>query len=200
MKNFSLIFLICFSLALEGADAGAAAAQTYSNSANHNINTVRDNLLSLNSELNGMALGPNSRTSGLLSNLEWSLCGANVDLDQSGNITNNGLIIDTAGNYTNCNGGAAASYEAWANNVTCWQKYIQGLTNNADWKDAYDICAVDTGVINDTADNCVLSGNFYSNSVNLANLSNAVFNQITNVIGCSAVAAVPAVAATAVQL
>lgn len=208
MKNFSLIFLMCFSIGLEAGNAvgaNAAAAQAYANSSAANINTASSNLASLSEQLNGVNLAPGLWTQGLLSSLETSLCGANVNLDAQGNVTTGGLLIDATGNYTNCTGGAVPIYNSWSSGVSCWQQYIQNLTIHKDWQQAYDACATNIGTVTNAnlPAGCNLSGDFYTSLDALNAQANALFSAITDVIGCDAVAATdtaPAIAAKPNQL
>ena len=204
MKNLSLVLLICFSPILQdltaasnaASYAAAAAAQTYANSSAGVISTATNNLKGYNETLNGVNLG-SFWTKGLLSDIEVKLCGANVILDASVNVTSNGLSIDaTSGNYTNCNEGATGAYNTWLGSVTCWQNYIQGLTTNKEWEDAYDACVAAVGGVNSCGDACtaatetgepadlIAGDNFYYQIGCIDNIGQSnVINVLSDILG-----------------
>ena len=157
MKNISLIFLLCFSIGLQGFPINPAPAQNYANSAKAKM-TADFNILASDYEL----------LSNLVSSMESTLCG--IDANTGGlNIQTNGAGTSSPSySYTNCNGGAMASYNSWASQISFWADTISNIGDH--WEDGYDACAVSyTGASGyDT--------NFYADLA-----SSTVVNDISNV-------------------
>jgi hypothetical protein len=106
MKNFSLTFLLCFSLVLQGAD-NPATIQQYADSLTAQVTS---NISNIDTYINAM--------NNSLNNAEIAICGIGMD-DAPNAATGAPLLIDSgSGNYTNCNGGGFKDYISWSGPIT----------------------------------------------------------------------------------
>jgi hypothetical protein len=136
MKNFSLIFLMCFSVGLQGVSPGEM--NTISAAAQEMLNVVQQKWSTSFPELTA-----------LLDTMETNLCGVVVSgasTDANDNYVNgsSGLQITVGGtntnptySYTNCTGGAMSNLSLQAAQINYWGNII----NNGDWETGYNACA-----------------------------------------------------------
>lgn len=127
MKNFALIFLMCFSLCLEGSKfTPIAPSRQQATSALAQIKTAQNDIAAYSEAL-----------SGLLDQFETTLCGATsgLSLTPGGSLS----ISSSSGNYTNCNGGDIAFYNSVETEITGWIATLNNVnyhTGSADCTNA----------------------------------------------------------------